>query len=271
MKWRSCRVFRISLPIDANCEVIKENVHVGGNSVSSYRLLLVEDDRSISEMVGPYLEKEGYDVSYAYDGLEAERQFSQSPSGYDLVILDLMLPHKNGMEVLQTIRATSLVPVLILSAKDGEVDKALGLGFGADDYLSKPFSLIELTARIKAAIRRANYTAQPAAAAAPKVQRIHIGGLVVDTETYEVERDGIPVKLTSKEFGILKMFITHPGKVFTKAQIYASVWNDHYYGDENIINVHMRRLREKLEVDPSNPRYIKTLWGIGYKLEVDPA
>ncbi|MEK3778121.1 response regulator transcription factor [Paenibacillus sp. FSL K6-4396] len=234
----------------------------------SHRLLLVEDDRSISEMVGPYLEKEGYDITYAYDGLEAERQFSQSQPGYDLVILDLMLPRKSGMDVLQTIRAVSLVPVLILSAKDGEVDKALGLGFGADDYLSKPFSLIELTARIKAAIRRANYTTQPVAEVA-KDQRIHIGGLVVDMETYEVEREGTPVKLTSKEFGILKLLVTHPGKVFTKAQIYASVWNDHYYGDENIINVHMRRLREKLEADPSAPQYIKTLWGIGYKLEAE--
>lgn len=236
--------------------------------MSSQRLLLVEDDRSISEMVGPYLEKEGFDLTYAYDGLEAERLFNETKPGFDLIILDLMLPHRSGMDVLQTIRASSLVPVLILSAKDGEVDKALGLGFGADDYLSKPFSLIELTARIKAAIRRANYTAQPAEETAPH-QRITIGGLVVDIETYEVEREGEPIKLTSKEFGILKLLVTHPGKVFTKAQIYASVWNDHYYGDENIINVHMRRLREKLEVDPSAPRYIKTLWGIGYKLEAE--
>lgn len=236
--------------------------------MSSQRLLLVEDDRSISEMVGPYLEKEGFDLTYAYDGLEAERLFNETKLGFDLIILDLMLPHRSGMDVLQTIRASSLVPVLILSAKGGEVDKALGLGFGADDYLSKPFSLIELTARIKAAIRRANYTAQPAEETAPH-QRITIGGLVVDIETYEVEREGEPIKLTSKEFGILKLLVTHPGKVFTKAQIYASVWNDHYYGDENIINVHMRRLREKLEVDPSAPRYIKTLWGIGYKLEAE--
>lgn len=237
--------------------------------MSSHRLLLVEDDRSISEMVGPYLEKEGFDLTYAYDGLEAERLFNEAKPGFDLIILDLMLPHRSGMEVLQTIRARSLVPVLILSAKDGDVDKALGLGFGADDYLSKPFSLIELTARIKAAIRRANYTAQPAEEEAHD-HRIILGELVVDMETYEVEREGEPIKLTSKEFGILKLLVTHPGKVFTKAQIYASVWNDHYYGDENIINVHMRRLREKLEVDPSAPRYIKTLWGIGYKLEAEP-
>ncbi|MCP1131843.1 response regulator transcription factor [Paenibacillus polysaccharolyticus] len=231
--------------------------------------MLVEDDRSISEMVGPYLEKEGFDLTYAYDGLEAERLFNEAKPGFDLIILDLMLPHRSGMEVLQTIRARSLVPVLILSAKDGDVDKALGLGFGADDYLSKPFSLIELTARIKAAIRRANYTAQPAEEETHD-HRIILGELVVDMETYEVEREGEPIKLTSKEFGILKLLVTHPGKVFTKAQIYASVWNDHYYGDENIINVHMRRLREKLEVDPSAPRYIKTLWGIGYKLEAEP-
>ncbi|MFS0873563.1 response regulator transcription factor [Paenibacillus xylanilyticus] len=237
--------------------------------MSSYRLLFVEDDRSISEMVGPYLEKEGYNVTYAYDGLEAERKFQEAQPAYDLVILDLMLPHRSGMEVLQTIRAASLVPVLILSAKDGEVDKALGLGFGADDYLSKPFSLIELTARIKAAIRRANYAVSSVNEVAAKDQRIEIRGLVVDMETYEVERNGVPVRLTSKEFGILKLFVTHPGRVFTKAQIYASVWNDPYYGDENIINVHMRRLREKIETDPSAPQYIKTLWGIGYKLEVE--
>ncbi len=242
-----------------------------GNAVSSHRLLLVEDDRSISEMVGPYLEKEGYDVSYAYDGYEAEEQFKQATQAYDLVILDLMLPRKNGMEVLQTIRSVSLVPVLILSAKDGEVDKALGLGFGADDYLSKPFSLIELTARIKAAIRRANYTVQPAETTNAPVQheRLEFGGLVMNMDTYEVEREGAAIRLTSKEFGILKLLVTHPGKVFTKAQIYAAVWNDQYYGDENIINVHMRRLREKIELDPSAPQYIKTLWGIGYKLEVD--
>nr|WP_285856266.1 response regulator transcription factor [Paenibacillus illinoisensis] len=263
------RVLFHALPIQVNCEVIKENKEAGGNHVSSHRLLLVEDDRSISEMVGPYLEKEGYSVVYAYDGLEAEHKFREAEPAFDLVILDLMLPERSGMDVLQTIRAASLVPVLILSAKDGEVDKALGLGFGADDYLSKPFSLIELTARIKAAIRRANYTLPPVTSTPAKDQRIEIGGLVVDMETYEVDREGIPVRLTSKEFGILKLFVTHPGRVFTKAQIYTSVWNDPYYGDENIINVHMRRLREKIETDPSNPQYIKTLWGIGYKLEVE--
>lgn len=234
-------------------------------------VLLVEDDRSISGMVGPYLEKEGYCVSYAYDGMEAERLFAVQPLRYDLVILDLMLPGRSGMEVLRAIRSVSLVPVLILSAKDGEVDKALGLELGADDYISKPFSLIELTARVRAAIRRSNYVV-PAGQVSDSPEEgevIRVGGIVMNLETYGVERDGQPVKLTSKEFGILRLLAEHPGRVYTKAQIYASVWKDAFYGDDNIINVHMRRLREKLEADPSDPQYVKTLWGIGYKLEAD--
>ncbi|RCX17650.1 DNA-binding response OmpR family regulator [Fontibacillus phaseoli] len=239
--------------------------------MSGNHVLLVEDDRSISGMVGPYLEKEGYRISYAYDGMEAERLFAAQPSRYDLVILDLMLPRRSGMEVLREIRSVSLVPVLILSAKDGEVNKALGLELGADDYVSKPFSLIELTARVRAAIRRSNY-AVPLGQAVDSPEQgevIRVGGIVMNLETYGVERDGQPVKLTSKEFGILKLLAGHPGRVYTKAQIYASVWNDAFYGDDNIINVHMRRLREKLEADPSDPQYIKTLWGLGYKLEAD--
>lgn len=241
--------------------------------MSGNHILLVEDDRSISGMVGPYLEKEGYRVSYAYDGMEAERLFAVEPPRYDLVILDLMLPRRSGIEVLRAIRSTSLVPVLILSAKDGEVDKALGLELGADDYVSKPFSLIELTARVRAAIRRSNYAVPPgsrqAADSPEQGEIIRAGGIVMNLETYGVERDGQHVKLTSKEFGILRLLAEHPGRVYTKAQIYASVWNDAFYGDDNIINVHMRRLREKLEADPSDPQYIKTLWGLGYKLQVN--
>lgn len=236
-------------------------------------ILFVEDDRAISGMVGPYLAKEGYRVSYAYDGTEAERLFEEQPSRYDLVILDLMLPRRSGLEVLKTIRSASLVPVLILSAKDGEVDKALGLELGADDYVSKPFSLIELIARVRAIIRRSNYSKSSVQVSDSPVRDevIRVGGIVMNLETYGVERDGLPVKLTSKEFGILKLLAEHPGRVYTKTQIYASVWNDAFIGDDNIINVHMRRLREKLEEDPSDPRYIKTLWGLGYKLEADQA
>lgn len=179
-----------------------------------------------------------------------------------------MLPKRSGTDILQTIRAGSLVPVLIMSAKDSDVDKALGLGFGADDYITKPFSMIELAARVKAAIRRAGY-ASPSIQVedqAPVKQMISIGRLTVDLDNFSALKNGEEVKLTSKEFHILKLFVTHPGRVFTKAQIYASVWEDDYFGDENVINVHMRRLREKIEDDPSHPEYIKTLWGIGYKL-----
>ncbi|EPD82668.1 response regulator transcription factor [Paenibacillus sp. HGH0039] len=229
-------------------------------------LLLVEDDAEISDMVSDYLTKEGFVVVRAYDGEEAVRKFRGQP--FDLILLDLMLPKLGGMDFLQKVRQTSLVPVLITSAKDGDVDKALGLGFGADDYIAKPFSMIELAARIKAAIRRATQYAAAAPVertpAPPEVLRVR--ELVIDLENFSVSKNGSELKLTSKEFHILKLFAGHPKRVFTKAQIYSSVWEDEYYGDENVINVHMRRLREKIEDDPSNPVYIKTLWGIGYKL-----
>lgn len=234
------------------------------------RVLLIEDDEAISEMVRSYLVKEGYAVDTAFDGEAAEKSFlGQGP--YDLVLLDLMLPKRSGTDILQTIRAGSLVPVLIMSAKDSDVDKALGLGFGADDYITKPFSMIELAARVKAAIRRAGYasagsrTEEPAAVE-EKTKVISLRGLSVDLDNYSAQKNGEEVKLTAKEFQILKLFVSSPGRVFTKAQIYSLVWEDEYYGDENVINVHMRRLREKIEDDPSHPEYIKTLWGIGYKL-----
>jgi two-component system, OmpR family, response regulator VicR len=240
------------------------------------RVLLIEDDEAISEMVGSYLTKEGYEVETAFDGEAAVKKFVGGPS-YDLVLLDLMLPKRSGTDVLQMIRSGSLVPVLIMSAKDSDVDKALGLGFGADDYITKPFSMIELAARVKAAIRRAGYAAQGSQAAAgsqasageepqPASKVIKLRGLTVDLDNFSAQKNGEEVKLTAKEFHILKLFVSSPGRVFTKAQIYSLVWEDDYFGDENVINVHMRRLREKIEDDPSHPEYIKTLWGIGYKL-----
>ncbi|WP_379133011.1 response regulator transcription factor [Paenibacillus sp. sgz500958] len=231
------------------------------------RILLIEDDETISEMVRSYLVKEGYEVITAFDGEAAEKAFAEGGS-YDLILLDLMLPKRSGMDLLQIIRSTSLVPVLIMSAKNSDVDKALGLGFGADDYIAKPFSMIEMAARVKAAIRRAGYLSQEVKEKQPALAKtITVRGLTVDLENFSAQKNGSEIKLTSKEFHILKLFVTHPGRVFTKAQIYGLVWADDYYGDENVINVHMRRLREKIEDEPSNPVYIKTLWGIGYKLE----
>jgi len=231
----------------------------------SGKLLLVEDDLSIGEMVNDYLTKEGYAVTVVRDGVAALETFRAE--SFDLVLLDLMLPKMNGLDVLQRFRERSRVPILILSAKDGEVDKALGLRFGADDYIAKPFSLLELSARVAASIRRATQYSEIIADEAEETpEKLTVGELIVDPSNFIVTKRGEELKLTAKEFQILKLFVEHPTRVYTKALLYQLVWNDTYYGDENVINVHMRRLREKIEDDPSNPRYIRTLWGIGYRL-----
>lgn len=185
---------------------------------------------------------------------------------YDLMLVDLMMPKLDGMEVIKIVRESSSIPILIMSAKDSDIDKALGLGFGADDYIPKPFSMIEISARIKAAIRRAT---KYAARDPQEEQRnvITVDELAIDLDNFSVVKRGEEIKLTSKEFDILKLFLKNPNRVFTKAKIYGFIWNEEYYGDENVINVHIRRLREKIEDNPSEPKYVKTLWGIGYKWE----
>lgn len=225
-------------------------------------ILLVEDDESIREMVEKYLRMEGFTITSASNGEEAVQQYLST--SFDLMILDIMMPKLDGLEVLKIIREKSALPILIMSAKDSDIDKAVGLGLGADDYIAKPFSMLELSARVKAAIRRATtYSIQ----VKEKQDMLVIGDLTIDIMNFSVMKKQQSVKLTSKEFAILKLFATNLQRVFTKQQIYQLIWNDAYYGDENIINVHMSRLREKIEDNPSNPQYIKTLWGIGYKLE----
>ncbi|HAX73358.1 MAG TPA: DNA-binding response regulator [Firmicutes bacterium] len=226
------------------------------------KILLVEDDVSISEMVSDYLLKEGFDIVNASDGSEAIETFKKD--SFDLILLDLMIPKINGMDVIKAIREISFVPILIISAKNSDVDKALGLGFGADDYLTKPFSLIELLARVSSAIRRTNEYSPTHVPA--KSKTIKINELELDLDNYCVKNKGSEVKLTSKEFQILKLLMNHPKKVFSKEQIYRAVWDEDYFGEENAINVHISRLRDKIEDDPCNPKYIKTIWGIGYKL-----
>ena len=227
-------------------------------------ILLVEDDESIREMVEKYLRMEGFNITSASNGEEAVQKYLNT--SFDLMILDIMMPKLDGLEVLKIIREKSALPILIMSAKDSDIDKAVGLGLGADDYIAKPFSMLELSARVKASIRRATtYSNQVEA----KQDMIVIGDLTIDIMNFSVMKKQQTVKLTSKEFAIMKLFVTNRKRVFTKQQIYQLIWNDAYYGDENIINVHMSRLREKIEDDPSNPQYIKTLWGIGYKLEDD--
>ncbi|TDQ34628.1 response regulator transcription factor [Aureibacillus halotolerans] len=227
-----------------------------------HRLLVVEDEKEILQLVQEHLTREGFDVVCARDGEEGLRKFHEGT--FSMVLLDIMLPEINGIELLKTIRQSSAVPVLIVSAKGSELDKALGLGFGADDYIAKPFSFIELTARVNAAIRRATeYTNRMDGQAK---RHLEYRGLRLDVDAFMAVKEGRSIKLTAKEFALLQLLMEHPKQVFTKAQLYQHAWNDTYYGDENVINVHIRRLREKVETDPSNPELIKTVWGIGYTM-----
>lgn len=224
------------------------------------KLLLVEDDVEISDMLRKYLEMENFEVICAEDGESACAKFDEEQ--YSLVLLDLMIPKLNGMEVMQYIRKNSTVPIIIVSAKDTDSDKSLGLGLGADDYITKPFSVTEVLARIKANIRRStqytNYSIQEEILAA--------GDIVMNLGDYSVIKNNERIELTAKEFEILKLFLKNPKKVYTKEQIYSLIWNDTYLGDENAVNVHISRLRNKIEDNPRKPKYIITVWGIGYKL-----
>lgn len=229
--------------------------------MGKYRILLVEDDAEISEMLRNYLSAENYEVVCAYDGQEACRKFDEA--GCDLVLLDLMIPQISGMGVMEHIRRKSFVPIIILSAKDTESDKTLGLGLGADDYITKPFSVVEVLARIKAALRR---TMHYDGAQSEEPAALRAGDLTMNLTDYTVTKRGEPVELTAKEFEILKLLMQNPKKVYTKEQLYSLVWNDAYLGDENAVNVHISRLRNKIEDDSRKPVYILTVWGIGYKL-----
>lgn len=225
--------------------------------------MIIEDDQAISKLVSDSLKREGYLIITVFDGEEALEVLTREKD-FDLLLLDLMLPKVDGLECLRAIRQNSIVPILIMSAKGDDVDKALGLGMGADDYIAKPFSMIELIARIKALIRRTtNYSTE---ISNTKENIIKIGDLVVDREGYTVKKGGVNLKLTATEFNILNLFLKKPKQVYTKEQLYNLVWQAEYVQDMNVINVHIRRLREKIEDDPSNPKYIQTLWGIGYRL-----
>ena len=225
------------------------------------KLLLVEDDTEISEMLRNFLEAENFEVDAAFDGACAIRIFEENQ--YDLVILDLMLPVLNGLEVIKRIRKQSIVPILILSAKDKDTDKILGLGLGADDYITKPFSPTEVLARVKANLRRTMQYAQTGPEVLPT---LCTGELELNQENHIVKKNGAEIELTAKEYEILRLLLQNPQKVYIKAQLYEMVWQEDYLGDVNAVNVHISRLRTKIEEDPRNPRYISTVWGIGYKL-----
>lgn len=233
-----------------------------GTTPPRRRILLVDDEQSIREVVGQCLELEGYVVLQAADGLEALRLVAAYPP--DLVILDVMLPGIDGLEVCRRLRNMSAVPVLMLTARADEADQLAGFGVGTDDYITKPFGPRELIMRVHAIMRRVEAISAPAMMLDGT---LHRGNLVVRPQLREAERDGVALELTAKEFDLLHFLAAHPRQVFTRQQLLNQVWNYEYYGDGTTVTVHMRRLREKVESDPTRPRHLRTVWGVGYKFE----
>jgi len=224
------------------------------------RVLVVEDDPNVAEVVTRYLEREGYEVDAVADGAEGLRRALAAPP--DLVVLDLMLPSLSGVEVCRRLRAVAPVPVIMLTARGEEADRIAGLELGADDYMAKPFSPRELTARVKAVLRRA------AAPLVPNDQPTELaaGDLTVDLVAHEAWRGGELVALTAKEFDLLVHFMRNPRRAFRREELLEDVWG-FTYGDTSTVTVHVRRLREKIEDDPSAPRRVTTVWGVGYRFE----
>ena len=231
------------------------------------RVLVVDDDPTVSEVVARYLERDGYAVETVADGRTAlDRALAEPP---DLVILDLMLPGIDGLEVCRRLRALAPVPIVILTARGQESDRIVGLDLGADDYVAKPFSTKELVARVRAVLRRARGPLAPSGPDAPSVYAD--GALEVDVAAHQARLAGAVVSLTAREFELLAFLVRHPGRAFRRDELLEGVWG-YRYGDTSTVTVHVRRLREKIEPDPSTPVRIATVWGVGYRWEgVDAA
>ena len=229
----------------------------------SARILLVDDEQSIQTLLSFPLRKEGYEVVLAVDGREALDRFAEQP--FDLVVLDVMLPQIDGLEVCRRLRARSAVPIIMLTAKSEEIDKVVGLELGADDYITKPFSMREFRSRVKAALRRADMHSEANAEEAPEEPPLEQGDLRIDFAKRVVEVRGAQVGLTYVEFELLGALARNPGRVFTRDQLLARVWGDSSYRDPRTIDVHIRHLREKLEADPKEPEFIFTVRGVGYR------
>ncbi len=226
-------------------------------------ILVVDDEQIVTEVVARYLIREGYSVRTAADGEEALRLAREWYP--DLVVLDLMLPKLDGLEVCRRLRAEQHnVPIIMLTAKGEETDKIVGLTLGADDYLAKPFSPRELVARVQAVLRRARVAPSDSQAGRGALR---FPGLLIDVRTRTVEVMGRRIELTPREFDLLAFLASNPGQVFTRDQLLDQVWDFHYGGDASTVTVHIRRLREKIEEAPMRPRYVKTVWGVGYKFE----
>ena len=225
------------------------------------KLLIVDDEASIVKGLRFTLLQDGYEVDTAYDGQEALDKAAENT--YDLIVLDVMLPVVDGLHVCQTIRETSSVPIIMLTAKGEDMDKILGLEYGADDYVTKPFNILELKARIKSILRRTN-TPREETAATAGAESTQIGELEVSAENRSVYIRGKEINLTSKEFELLELLATHPGKVYSRSMLLQTVWGKDYPGDVRTVDVHIRRLREKVEPNASEPVYVQTKWGVGY-------
>jgi DNA-binding response OmpR family regulator len=229
-------------------------------------ILLVDDEESIQKLLTYPLEREGYRVIQARDGEEALRRFAELP--IDLVVLDVMLPKLDGLEVCRRLRTTSTVPIMMLTARDDEVDKVLGLELGADDYITKPFSIREFRSRIRAMLRRATLLSERRVS---DDETITAGGLVIDPVKRTVLVDGHAAELTYVEFEVLRTLATHPGRVYSRQALLEAVWGGSAYREPRTIDVHIRHLREKLEIDPGEPAFILTVRGAGYRFRDTPA
>jgi two-component system response regulator RegX3 len=223
------------------------------------RVLVVEDEESFSDALSYMLRREGYETVVAADGVGALAEFDRA--GADIVLLDLMLPGLSGTEVCRSLRARSSVPIIMLTAKDAEIDKVVGLELGADDYVTKPYSARELVARIRAVLRRGSE------AEAPADTSLAAGPVRLDVDRHVVAVDGRPVALPLKEFDLLELLLRNAGRVLTRGQLIDRVWGADYVGDTKTLDVHVKRLRAKIEPDPANPRHLLTVRGLGYKFE----
>ena len=226
-------------------------------------ILVCDDDKAIVEAIEIYLTQEGYHILKAYDGQEALDILNTQ--AIDLLIIDIMMPRLDGIRATVKIRESNPLPIIILSAKSEDTDKILGLNIGADDYITKPFNPLELIARVKSQLRR--YTQLGNLATEEKEAVYVCSGLVVNDDLKTVTVDGEPVKLTPIEYNILVLLIKNQGKVFSIEQIYENIWNEEAIGADNTVAVHIRHIREKIEINPREPRYLKVVWGIGYKIE----
>ena len=227
------------------------------------KILVCDDDKNIVEAINIYLSGEGFQVIPCYDGTEALKVLEKQK--VDLIIMDVMMPELDGIRTTLKIRESSSVPIIILSAKSEDQDKILGLNIGADDYLTKPFNPLELVARVKSQIRR--YTKLGNMNPEADSHLYTCGDLVINDETKEVTANGEVAKLTPIEYNILLLLVKNPGKVFSIDDIYEQIWNEEAIGADNTVAVHIRHIREKIELDPKNPRYVKVVWGVGYKVE----